>query len=1026
MQTLASILVLCCAGLSFLPSLQAQPITDPQGDVGIGTIAPHPSALLDLVSSSKGFLVSRITTVQRDAIVRPATGLMIYNLVDSAIQVNCGDEVQPIWCPIVMGIPGGGLSAHLSPGAIWYGSPDSTAIELPIGPTGTLLTSNGNEPVWIINPGGLLPPGTAPHTTIAWDPTANSGAGAWVENAHLTSDPANGNTTVNGSSVIIPNVPNVNSGTTVVITDGAGSIQTINLNDLIGNATLSEDALWVGNSANNPTELAGGTSGQLLTIDGSGAPSWADPTFWSIIGNSGTIDATNFLGTIDNVPVNIRVNNQRAFRIEPGIIPNIIGGHSSNSVAAGLLSATIAGGGGPGFPNRITGAGNTGVIGGGNNNTVSGLGGVVSGGEGNQASGRHAVISGGERNRATDQTTVIGGGEENTASANHTTIGGGELNQATAPHSVVSGGQRNNVGGTFSVISGGLTNVITSPLRFASIGGGTSNTASANGTTIAGGIANRASAIQATISGGTNNSASGGSSTIGGGSGNTVSGSGATISGGISNTTSAQNGTISGGGGNRAGFYSTVGGGQTNLASGHHATIAGGRENQAIGSWTTVGGGVNNIATGVYTTISGGSGNSVASSGASIVGGQDNLIAGGGGFSTILGGFGLTLSGTRSIGYNANDGIGTSPMSISAARTAIFGSVDLWLANNLNRASQLRFYEANSTVGAFPPVGINYSAFVQNDPLTSNITYDLPSSLNSTALNQQRFMRATTTTLNSAAQLDWVDAVTLVGQAGWLLTGNSGTNPATSFIGTRDAQPLLIRTNNVERVRLGANGLVGINEMNPQHRLHAVNSATTDEFAALYGEVDQGTTNQSIGVWGDASNSGVTNTGTIGVLATGNGNTTTGQTNVALQVNDGELTMGRTTTPPGAGSVVEGGAVGTTYSAEGPSGVIELTLGGGDLTTVAPITGLFQDLGTVTINNRYVTSESIVQVNVLSKIDEGTAPNPEDGIYIVDVDNRAAGTFVIRIGIIPTTTNLTNFQNTDAVRIGYSVINPSR
>jgi hypothetical protein len=36
------------------------------------------------------------------------------------------------------------------------------------------------------------------------------------------------------------------------------------------------------------------------------------------------------------------------------------------------------------------------------------------------------------------------------------------------------------------------------------------------------------------------------------------------------------------------------------------------------------------------------------------------------------------------------------------------------------------------------------------------------------------------------------------GSAGWLLTGNSGTNPSTHFIGTTDVQPLLFRINNIK------------------------------------------------------------------------------------------------------------------------------------------------------------------------------------------------------------------------------------
>ncbi|MGE3802461.1 MAG: hypothetical protein AB7H80_15700, partial [Candidatus Kapaibacterium sp.] len=247
---LASVVMQC------LPvAVHSQPITDPQGDVGIGTVAPHPSAILDLTSLSKGFLLTRVTVDQRDAIVRPATGLMIYNLVDSTIEINCGDEITPVWCPILFRTPTGTFSARLNPGSVWYGGSDSTPVELPISPTGSLFVSNGTEPIWVANPGGLLPVGTAPNTTLAWDPTANGGAGAWVENTNLRSNPATGNTTINGTSVAIPNVPNVTTGTTVVITDGAGNVQTINLDDLIGNASLSQNALWVGDPANNPAEL---------------------------------------------------------------------------------------------------------------------------------------------------------------------------------------------------------------------------------------------------------------------------------------------------------------------------------------------------------------------------------------------------------------------------------------------------------------------------------------------------------------------------------------------------------------------------------------------------------------------------------------------------------------------------------------------------------------------------------------------------------------------------------------------------
>ena len=47
--------------------------------VGIGTATPNTSAMLDISSTTKGFLPPRITTVQRDSIASPANGLVIFN-----------------------------------------------------------------------------------------------------------------------------------------------------------------------------------------------------------------------------------------------------------------------------------------------------------------------------------------------------------------------------------------------------------------------------------------------------------------------------------------------------------------------------------------------------------------------------------------------------------------------------------------------------------------------------------------------------------------------------------------------------------------------------------------------------------------------------------------------------------------------------------------------------------------------------------------------------------------------------------
>src|SRR4051812_3508841 len=51
------------------------PVIDASGHVGIGTASPAASALLELKSTTLGFLPPRMDTTARNAISSPATGL---------------------------------------------------------------------------------------------------------------------------------------------------------------------------------------------------------------------------------------------------------------------------------------------------------------------------------------------------------------------------------------------------------------------------------------------------------------------------------------------------------------------------------------------------------------------------------------------------------------------------------------------------------------------------------------------------------------------------------------------------------------------------------------------------------------------------------------------------------------------------------------------------------------------------------------------------------------------------------------
>lgn len=92
---------------------------------------PHPSAGLDVDFNNKGLLVPRLTTVQRDAIVNPATGLIIYNtntnclnMYDGSVwKTSCFDCASTPTAGSNSPVSAGGtinLTASNVPGATYY------------------------------------------------------------------------------------------------------------------------------------------------------------------------------------------------------------------------------------------------------------------------------------------------------------------------------------------------------------------------------------------------------------------------------------------------------------------------------------------------------------------------------------------------------------------------------------------------------------------------------------------------------------------------------------------------------------------------------------------------------------------------------------------------------------------------------------------------------------------------------------------------------------------------------------------
>lgn len=63
------------------------------GSTGVGTSSPHASSILEVKSTAQGVLFPRMTKAQRDAIVNPAQGLIIYQ-TDNITGIYCFDGIE--------------------------------------------------------------------------------------------------------------------------------------------------------------------------------------------------------------------------------------------------------------------------------------------------------------------------------------------------------------------------------------------------------------------------------------------------------------------------------------------------------------------------------------------------------------------------------------------------------------------------------------------------------------------------------------------------------------------------------------------------------------------------------------------------------------------------------------------------------------------------------------------------------------------------------------------------------------------
>jgi len=236
-------------------------------NVGIGTITPDNSAVLHITFSNpanpKGLLIPKLTTVERNSITNPATGLLIFNTTTNAFEYNSGIPATPVWAAI---FASGNLT--LANGSIYIGNVSGQAIG--VTPTGDVLITNAG--LTTIQPNAVTTGKILDGTILAADLADGAVTTTQILDGTIaTIDLADNSVT--GAKIPIDAV----NGTKLSLTgEAAGSMMYFNGTD------------WV--------NLGVGTNNQQLKIT-TGVPAWATDNSLSTTLASGQI----FLGNVSNV-----------------------------------------------------------------------------------------------------------------------------------------------------------------------------------------------------------------------------------------------------------------------------------------------------------------------------------------------------------------------------------------------------------------------------------------------------------------------------------------------------------------------------------------------------------------------------------------------------------------------------------------------------------------------------------------------------------------------------------------------------
>ena len=251
------------------------------GQVGIGTSSPHTSSVLDIVSTSAGVLIPRMSQAQRNAISAPAVGLQIYNTTTNELNYFNGTAWQ------ALGVAGSGVSS-ITAGTGLTGGTITSAGTIGLADTAVTPGTYGSATqvgTFTVDAQGRLTAASSVTITPAWThitskPTTLSGYGITdaIQNAGDTPSIQSGLDASKPSPATVGRIYLATDTQKIYRDTGSNWVilSSKQLDDLVGILAVTQGgtgknsftpkALLVGNGSAAVNELPIGTNQQVLTV----------------------------------------------------------------------------------------------------------------------------------------------------------------------------------------------------------------------------------------------------------------------------------------------------------------------------------------------------------------------------------------------------------------------------------------------------------------------------------------------------------------------------------------------------------------------------------------------------------------------------------------------------------------------------------------------------------------------------------------------------------------------------------------